>query len=196
MLWTKCSGRGLCQRCERWWGSRSCFLLTRCQNRCVSLIQVVVGYMSSIWYRQIRHSGDAKSTCGIAVNALLISILIFKCRWILFLQEMATGIVLEADALSLPAGQMYTCICHTLDTHFPLLTTIAGPTIVGSGIICEIQSSSPFIFGLSVLTAIQQAGATVLVLSGIQIMVLLEQDWDHLFSYNRLPNSNLVVKGS
>lgn len=121
MLWTKCSGRGLCQRCERWWGSRSCFLLTnrsRCQNRCVFLIQVVVGYMSSIWYRQIRHSGNAKSTCGIAVNALLISILIFKCRWILFLQEMATVIVLEADALSLPAGQMYTSICYTLDTHF------------------------------------------------------------------------------
>lgn len=83
-----------------------------------------VGYMSSLWYRQIRHSGDAKGTCGIAVNALLISIWIFKCRWILSLRERVTGIILEADALSLPAGQMHTCNYkwHTLSlTHISRL---------------------------------------------------------------------------
>lgn len=135
MLRTKCSGRSLCQRCERWWSSRSCFLLIRCQNRWGSFIQVVVAFMSSVWYKQIRHSADAKSTCGIALNTILMSILIFKYRWMLSLQKRATGIVLETDALTSPAEQKYTCSRkqHTLSL-----------TLVGSNQVWNHMWSSVF----------------------------------------------------
>lgn len=77
-----------------------------------------VGYMSSIWYRQIRHSGDAKSTCGCECPS--DKYFDFQMQINNILTGKGHRILLEADALSLSAGQMHRCNCkwHRLSlTH-------------------------------------------------------------------------------
>lgn len=147
-----------------------------------------VGYMSSIWYRQIRHSGDAKSTCGIAVNALLTSILIFKCRLIISLQERVT--VLEAGALSLPAGQMHMCNCkwhrlsltHNISRLHPgleLYVVFNLQVHLSLGWVCWLQSSKQ-----GPLYRCTDNGSSGPALRP----AIFTQHW--------MPNSNLVVKSS